>query len=1213
MSKVRLVAYRKAISTSTEDTAYELDLQQEPNISLNFQFADLKEPEKRKANYSQTFKLPFTKKNNEFFQNWFNVNAETLVFDTKTRFYATIYVGTIPQFEGVIQLKSVYQKAQLYDVVVMSSAADLFTNIGGRKLKDVFLLDDGTYSYELNHRFTADNVEKSWDGSATDFYSETSSATQGPSLKDPDYDIQKVVYPISPTIEKFWFTPGLSVYDVGRLRMSQTVINNFPGLSFDPENPADINLAIPLMLGTWITQLRPAVQIKTLFKLIIAKAGFSYTSAFLDGAYFSKIFMTTSNQSSTPAPVAVKTPGEGSGFAVVGREDPSGYTSPATLNEFDWPAGASNDLTGIYNYEFTADRNTADATYSEPFDPSGFWNVTDNYFIRTDPAMTSITLQWRSNLVNFITDVPVLPLITVKVQQLNYATNTWNNNVDPVTVGAGWVTMSGTTSFNQKGYTVCALDISSLPLGQKFKILLDFNFTEEHRASTAAVTRFTVFACNQIEGTCVDGTGLDLADSFSNMYNRLSLSWDGYGSNIYNQVVDIPNGIDNSITQKDFLKDIIERFNLIILPDPNDQTNLLIEPYDTFIGSGAIKHWTDKLDTSKEVIVKDTISMQKKTIELSDKPDIDLMNKAIADNAPSYNVWGKHKFVTDNDYASGIMKNNPIFAPFITQMVFQSSNTDDGTACNMPVQYEFTYEINNETETGYDNVIKPTKPKLFYYSGIPTDFSSTDGVDKWYMHYMLIEEANTINLTATGGYSDFMKAKEFTTFPKCSSYELSTDNNFNTNSRSLLWGSVPPLNQGLYNWNPSLISQKSLYNVYWKSYLNSIYNSEARIMECHMNLNEVDITNFNFSDEIFIKDSYWRVLKIQNYQVGAKSSCKVTLLKVLDGFDTTCPDCGQVVGETDSGQNAWDGLFVWCPETDPDCVVFTGGAYDEQFLLTSETCCNCNGGQFLATSNATGLGYCMASGGSLPAYIASKKLPLDIYSQVGTKTIIAGKIDGTGIPFVRGSNTAKQANSLIKYMSDDIVIKYTNNNEKALGMVAPVINGESHRMILIGYTLGDTRGYAYPEGLSSSGNGSQIIMPNNATVLIKAKGTATVIGGTNATYPVGNMEAFSFYTAFKRIGDTITQLGTVGGTPEFALKEDGLTATCSLYMTINDDFEFQFGLDDTQTDTQRVWQLSIDLDVNAVSNMQIGVGDSLALWQNDTPINLQDYNNLIWN
>ena len=71
---IRLVAYRKATSASTSDTAYNLDLQETPSISLNFQFADVKEPEKRKGNYSQTFKLPFTDNNNNFFQNWFNVN-----------------------------------------------------------------------------------------------------------------------------------------------------------------------------------------------------------------------------------------------------------------------------------------------------------------------------------------------------------------------------------------------------------------------------------------------------------------------------------------------------------------------------------------------------------------------------------------------------------------------------------------------------------------------------------------------------------------------------------------------------------------------------------------------------------------------------------------------------------------------------------------------------------------------------------------------------------------------------------------------------------------------------------------------------------------------------------------------------------------------------------------------------------------------------------
>ena len=102
MAKVRLVAYRKKQSANTFDATYELDLQEEPNISLNYQFADIKEPEKRKASYSQTFKLPFTKANNEFFQNWYEVNLESLIFNTRKKFNATLYVGTVPQFEGVM-------------------------------------------------------------------------------------------------------------------------------------------------------------------------------------------------------------------------------------------------------------------------------------------------------------------------------------------------------------------------------------------------------------------------------------------------------------------------------------------------------------------------------------------------------------------------------------------------------------------------------------------------------------------------------------------------------------------------------------------------------------------------------------------------------------------------------------------------------------------------------------------------------------------------------------------------------------------------------------------------------------------------------------------------------------------------------------------------------------------------------------------------------
>ena len=101
--------------------------------------------------------------------------------------------------------------------------------------------------------------------------------------------------------------------------------------------------------------------------------------------------------------------------------------------------------------------------------------------------------------------------------------------------------------------------------------------------------------------------------------------------------------------------------------------------------------------------------------------------------------------------------------------------------------------------------------------------------------------------------------------------------------------------------------------------LNSIYAQDSRIMECYLNLNEVDILNFKFNDEIYIKDSYWRILKLQNYQVGTNTSTKALLLKVNQSYDGTCYDCDYVLGSI-GNYNTWDGYYVWCPPGTPNCV-----------------------------------------------------------------------------------------------------------------------------------------------------------------------------------------------------------------------------------------------------------------------------------------------------
>ena len=183
--------------------------------------------------------------------------------------------------------------------------------------------------------------------------------------------------------------------------------------------------------------------------------------------------------------------------------------------------------------------------------------------------------------------------------------------------------------------------------------------------------------------------------------------------------------------------------------------------------------------------------------------------------------------------------------------------------------------------------------------------------------------------------------------------------------------------------------------------------------------------------------------------------------------------------------------------------------------------------------------------------------------------------------------------------------KYTN---KRKGL--PPIEGASHRMVLTGFTDGNTRGYAYPEGTQ---NARKIYLPPDCTTIIRVKGTATVVGGSNSTYVVGLTEGFAYYTAFKNMSASVSQLGTTGGTAEFSLKESGAIQTCTLYITTGDGGELKFGLDDTQTDTKRVWSLSVDIDVQQIYSIGLPYDENWALYQNGENIQFQNYKLMIWN
>ena len=255
-----------------------------------------------------------------------------------------------------------------------------------------------------------------------------------------------------------------------------------------------------------------------------------------------------------------------------------------------------------------------------------------------------------------------------------------------------------------------------------------------------------------------------------------------------------------------------------------------------------------------------------------------------------------------------------------------------------------------------------------------------------------------------------------------------------------------------------------------------------------------------------------------------------------------------------------------------------------------------------------GLYPCQANTGSLPMRLKNHLSNRSLFNKGYLKNLMSGKLTGLKKPFVVGTNSGKGRSKLIQSQGDSMIIKYKNELK-----TGPAILGESHRMVLIGYTEGTTTGYAYPQG-NKWETSNKIFLPQNSNVMISIKGISTVVGGTNATYVVGTTEAFNYQTAFIVRGGNPEQIGAAGGVMEWELRDASLSMTSTLETITNATTgSLEFGLKDSLADAKKAWSLVVDLNVQSLGNLQLPFGENWAIWQAGGPIGLQNFERLIWN
>jgi hypothetical protein len=279
------------------------------------------------------------------------------------------------------------------------------------------------------------------------------------------------------------------------------------------------------------------------------------------------------------------------------------------------------------------------------------------------------------------------------------------------------------------------------------------------------------------------------------------------------------------IKQMDYLTSLQKMFNLVFVADKLNPKKITIEPFKDYNSGGQIKDWTELLDYGKDVVIKPTTDIQAKEYEWTYSEGKDYVNKFYKDNADR--IYGRYLIEDgENDFSTGSKKVQPKFGAFPLSPV-------QGTGLKI-------FKAIDEKGAA----IKEPLCHVVYGKNIS-------------MNGIFIDDNGTLRTEADfyyiGHYSELN--------PDVGDIDL----NFG--------GEIPtyPIEANPYD---------NLYNTYWREYVNQLYSTEARMLQAHFDLDVADISQFEFSDQIWIKDSYWRILSI-DYSPNSKSTSKVKLIKIL--------------------------------------------------------------------------------------------------------------------------------------------------------------------------------------------------------------------------------------------------------------------------------------------------------------------------------------------
>ena len=771
-------------NTSGGTSGGTLNLYDNEPINLSYSINSIKDITVTTTPFSQTFVIPSTPYNDQLLSEIFYIGSDSS-FDPRRKARAYILVNSIPIIIGNMQLLSISNNEMdriTYEVMIFGETNDFFTKIEGKYLEDLNWSD-------LNHILSISAITNSWTGtSALGYY-----------------------YP-------------LIDYGYGWTKLDLKY--GFTGAPYKPVNPE---------------QFFPATYTKTILDKIFSAAGFTYTSAFLSSSTIENTII----------------PFNGDPNKVVTSDFVSHRLFQAQQNTLFQPGLNQYNQTphfdaasGAYYYETVEYGFPAALTYGGPPTTTTSTNFDNgNLYVTGNVVTNSYYSADTSSIQRFH--------CKAYIQVPSVATSDYAYNGGGFGINWPWAGQSVIIKF-YRTYLGSTLPIDgaefNLPINSfAYDTPIAIDFTTSWLSTTLnhqplrpgekvnCTISFRIY-------TLFPNPAIPIPNFSSTQQPVILLTAGTYWNNeiiasrVVGQEVDYKNFIPKKILQTDFVKSIINMFNLFVEPSSDKKNNLNIAPRTDYYATGTTKDWTTKLDLGKPVVQTLLSEQQSKKYVFSYKDDSDWLNTNYKNKVNQ--TYGQLIYDFVNDFTTDEKDISPIFSPTPVANVPGSTN--------IIIPQIYTLDSSNNWQTTQSNIrflVKKPSPIPLNVYGEALNFNGDTGGVHWY---------NTVYPYA--GHLD-------------DPFNPTMDYNF---------GAV----DWVYYSLPS-ITQNNLVNLYWKSFLDGISDKDARQIVAYFHLTESDISLFKFSDSIFVDGltsdgGHWFIIDSIDYNPVDNSSSKVTLIKITE-------------------------------------------------------------------------------------------------------------------------------------------------------------------------------------------------------------------------------------------------------------------------------------------------------------------------------------------